>query len=290
MLVTMDKVLIPARKNGYGVINAVIMSDSNIVKTVQTAEEKKSPIILSFNLHTTYTSNDKDLDILTEVARYYAERASVPVVIHLDHGRDYDEVLRALHRGFTSVMIDASSLPYEENVKRTSEVVEISHDLGVPVEAELGCVGMADEGFKLDGKYSQNVYTDPELVEDYIKKTNVDSLAISIGNAHGPYAKNIIPHIEFGILKEITDRTDIPLVLHGGSGTGDEQMTRAAQNGIAKFNIGTDLYGQGMEWAMKLVEENDKKAVIDFLPTFDNGYAEKLAHYIDVLGSTGKAL
>ena len=214
---------------------------------------------------------------------------SVPVAINLDHGQDYKTIMRAISYGFPSVMIDASSKPYDENVAITKQVVETAHTVGVPVEAELGCVGMADATFKIENKYTESATTDPSLVADFVKKTGVDFLAVSIGNAHGPYAKNIVPHIEFDLLEEIAKATDIPLVLHGGSGTGDENLSKACQMGICKINVGTDLMELAVQRAHGEYEQNRNMGRLRYLANYVDGYKDGIKYYMDVFGSTNKA-
>lgn len=288
MLVSMKDILVRAKKGEYGVIAPSITSDEQIRYSIRAAEEKRSPLILNFNFRTEYALNREEFDLSAFYAKQSAEKASVPIAINLDHGRDFEACMRAIGHGFTSVMIDASDQPFAENVKITRKVVESAHAAGVSVEAELGCVGMADHGFKIEGKYMDSIKTDPEMVKEFVKETDCDCLAISIGNAHGPYAKDIIPHIDFELLKKITDVTYIPLVLHGGSGTGDENLSKACQMGICKINVGTDLLMEGMRRSVGLYEENQKKARLFFLDEFNRGYGDTVAHYMDIFGSTGR--
>ena len=289
MLVTMDKILIKARKEGYGVIAPSTFSLELIGCAIEAAERKKSPLILNINLKYDALQTEQDVELFLFTARERALRADVPVAINLDHGADYKTVMRAINHGFTSVMIDASAKPFEENIAAVQEVVHAAHSIGIPVEAELGCVGMADPTFQIETKYTQSATTDPSLVAEYVERTGVDFLAVSIGNAHGPYAKNIVPHIDFELLKQIADITPIPLVLHGGSGTGDENLTKACQMGICKINVGTDLMKIATDKAIAGYEENANKGRLRFLTNYVDGYREGIEYYMDVFGSTGKA-
>lgn len=153
-------------------------------------------------------------------------------------------------------MIDASARLYEENVAITREAVCAAHAAGLPVEAELGCVGMAGAFFRLETKYTESAKTNPGLVKDFADRTGVDFLAVAIGNVHGPYAKNIVPHIDFERLGAIGKAVSIPLVLHGGSGTGDGNLSRACRMGISKINVGTDLMELALCKAQESYEEN----------------------------------
>ncbi len=289
MLVTMDKILVKARKEGYGVIAPSTFSLELIGCAIEAAERKKSPLILNINLKYDALQTEQDVELFLFTARERALRADVPVAINLDHGADYKTVMRAISHGFTSVMIDASAKPFEENIAAVQEVVHAAHSIGIPVEAELGCVGMADPTFQIETKYTQSATTDPSLVAEYVERTGVDFLAVSIGNAHGPYAKNIVPHIDFELLKQIADITPIPLVLHGGSGTGDENLTKACQMGICKINVGTDLMKIATDKAIAGYEENANKGRLRFLTNYVDGYREGIEYYMDVFGSPGKA-
>lgn len=289
MLVKMDEVLVKARREGYGVIAVSCFSLELIKATIAAAEKKKSPVIININLKYDFVNEEQDVELFLYMARQRAMRASVPVAINLDHGKDYKMVMRAISHGFTSVMIDASDKPYDENVAITKEIVHAAHSIGLPVEAELGCVGMADETFRLEDKYTQSAKTDPALVKDFVEKTKVDFLAVSIGNAHGPYAKNITPHIDFDLLSQIADITPIPLVLHGGSGTGDANLTRACQMGISKINVGTDLMEAAIQKATTAYNQNPNKGRIQFLTNYVTGYQEGIEYYMDVFQSTQQA-
>lgn len=288
MLVKMDEILSKARKEGYGVIAPTILSADQIKECIQAAENKNSPIIININIRTDFVKNDEDLEYIAYLVRQRAKTASVPVALNLDHGLDLKAAMRAISFGFTSVMVDTSSKPFEENVAAVKEVVDVAHSIGIPVEAELGCVGMADPTFKVEGKYSHTTTTDPDLVKEFVERTGVDFLAVSIGNAHGPYAKNIIPHIEFDLLKKIADATPIPLVLHGGSGTGDENLTKACQMGICKINVGSDLLHAGANAAIDKFQESKNSGALHFIKNYNDAFREKIEYYMDVFGCTGK--
>ena len=162
---------------------------------------------------------------------------SIPVCLHLDHTKDIETVEAAIEAGFTSVMIDASALPFEENIAVTREAVKLGAAKNVSVEAELGQIGGSD---KLETGHDQELYTKPEEAEEFVRRTGVDLLAVSVGTAHGVYkVKN--PEIQIDLIKEISRLCKIPLVLHGGSGLPPETMQRACRAGISKINIATDL-------------------------------------------------
>ena len=168
-----------------------------------------------------------------------AATTRTPVGMHLDHCYDFDYIVRAIRAGFSCVMYDGSTLPFEENIANTRKVVDVAHAFGVAVEAELGHVGMA----KASDQEKEDLYTQPEVAAEFIERSGCDSLAVAIGSAHGFYKET--PHLQIPRLAEINAATDAPLVLHGGSGIPNDQLEQAFVNGINKFNVGTeflDLY------------------------------------------------
>ena len=177
---------------------------------------------------------------LAEVAamvKARAERSPIPVVLHYDHGLTFERCLEALKLGYTSVMYDCSTVPYEENVARVAEMVKIAHAMGATVEGELGHVG-DNEG---EGKLTNpsDFFTDPEMAADYVRRTKVDALAVAVGNAHGDY--KFPPKLDFERIIQIQEAVNVPLVLHGGSGLTDQDFREAIRSGIAKVNIFTDI-------------------------------------------------
>lgn len=207
---------------------------------------------------------------------FYAERASVPVALHLDHGVHMDVIETALKCGFTSVMIDASAKDLDENIRLTQEVCTLAHAQGATVEAEIGHVESQDES----GPHgvSSQVYTEVPPAKALVEATGVDMLAVAVGTAHGKYKGT--PHINFERLEELDAALDMPLVLHGGSGTGDENLARCAKSGVAKVNLYTDF----IVAALDRVYENHPNHWLDVLTTGDAAMADVLRHYYQVLG------
>ncbi|MBF1029575.1 MAG: class II fructose-bisphosphate aldolase, partial [Lachnospiraceae bacterium] len=231
MLANLNDVLYPAKKNRYavGLFNAVNIEMARGI--IAAAEETKSPVIMG-TAQVLFPYGP-----LKEVSYFLlpmAKNASVPVVVHLDHGLDKETCLEALNLGFTSIMYDCSTDTYEENVKKVSEVVEMAHEKGATIEGELGHVG--DNG---DGTDPSLYYTQPEMAKEFVQKTGVDALAIAVGNAHGAY--KFPPKLDFERIKTIAGMIDVPLVLHGGSGLTDYDFQTAIQEGISKVNIFTDV-------------------------------------------------
>ena len=178
-------------------------------------------------------------DSFVDQVKYYANHSRLPICIHLDHGANFEQVIHAIQLGFTSVMIDASHKDYEDNIAITRKVVEAAHAVGVSVEAELGTIG--DTGNSIEGGVTEVIYTDPNVARDFIERTNVDSLAVAIGTAHGIYPKDLKPKLRHDILEEIEKLVEIPLVLHGGSSNPDEEIAKAVTMGINKINISSDI-------------------------------------------------
>ena len=234
MLVT-SKELFNLAEEGKFAIPATNFIDLDSARTyVDTAEDLKLPLILAFaQQHEEFIS----LEEAALIGKYLAEKSSMPVVLHLDHGQDFDFIKRAISLGFSSVMIDASKDTLEENIRKTKEVVEYAHQHGVVVEAEIGHVG-SNQSYE-DKNETDSIYTEVADAKYFAEQTGVDSLAVSIGTAHGLYKGT--PKLNFERLFDIYQAVDIPLVLHGGSSSGDANLTKCVDNGIRKINIFTDF-------------------------------------------------
>ena len=247
MLVNLDAVLLPAQKKHYGVglFNAVNLEMTNGI--MDAAESLKAPVIMGT---AEILLGAADLREVAAMVKARAELSDIPVVLHYDHGLTFEKCMEAIKAGFTSVMYDCSTLPYEENVRKVAQMVEIAHAFGVTVEGELGHVGDNEGAGKLETP--SDYYTVPSIAADYVKRTHVDALAIAVGNAHGDY--KFPPMLDFDRISEIAEAVDVPLVLHGGSGLSDEDFREAIERGIAKINIFTDINKaqvKGMQEALK---------------------------------------
>jgi len=199
------------------------------------SEEKGAPLIIAIHpdelRHT-------GVDLMPAI-RQRAQKSSVPVAIHLDHGTTYEHILLAIQSGFTSVMIDGSMLPFETNMALTKRAVEAAHAVGVSVEGELGTIGKTD-GEAEDGT-ANIIYTDPDDAVLFVRETGVDSLAVAIGTCHGIYPSWMKPEIKLDLLRDIKAKVDVPLVLHGGSGNPDFEIAESVKLGINKINISSDI-------------------------------------------------
>ena len=235
MLVSGKEILEVANKFGFAVPAFNAGSGQLLEAVMQACEETESPVMIAIHPDELSFLTDSFVDQV----KYYANHSKVPVCIHLDHGASYEQVIHAIQLGFTSVMIDASHKSYEDNIAITKKGVEAAHAVGVSVEAELGTIG--DTGNSIEGGVTEVIYTDPEVAQDFIEKTNVDSLAIAIGTAHGIYPKNMKPKLRLDILQEIEKLVEIPLVLHGGSSNPDEEIAQSVKLGINKINISSDI-------------------------------------------------
>ena len=241
MLVSMKEMLCDAKKNHYA-IPAFDVSNYEMMRAVlDVCEEERSPALL-MGLGVDLTG--KGLNLITSMVKAASDYYTVPMCFHLDHATSLDSIKEAVNAGFSSVMFDGSTLPFEENARKTKEVTDFAHAHGVTVEAELGHVGNAMVGNEKDSVKNEDPedsLTLPSEVIKFVEETDVDALAIAIGTAHGVYLKT--PTLRIDRLDEITAVCDRPLVLHGGSGTPDDQMKMAILHGITKINIYSDVVG-----------------------------------------------
>jgi len=234
-LITMKEILDKARTEKYAVGAFEYWSLDSAQAVVEAAEEIGCPAILQAGfMECDFAGGVKNL---FKLGKMVAEDASVPVAIHLDHAEDYDLVMEALDTGFTAVMIDASAKSFEDNVALTKKVADAARPYGASVEAELGKLA-GNEG-NIDVAEEDAAQTDPDEAERFVEMTGIDALAIAIGTAHGFYTFK--PKLNIERLKKIAAKVNIPLVLHGGSGTPDEMVTEAVENGIAKVNVCTEF-------------------------------------------------
>ncbi|MFL2096276.1 ketose-bisphosphate aldolase [Marinilactibacillus psychrotolerans] len=283
MLLNMKELLKVAKENRFAV-GAFNVADSNFLRAVvEEAEESNSPAIIAIH--------PDEFEFLTdEFFAYVRERAgnsSTPFVLHLDHGASLDQVVRAIRAGFTSVMIDGSLLPYDENVEKTRKVVEIAHMVNVSVEGELGTIG--DTGTTVEGGVSEITYVDPEDVEDFIAKTNVDTLAVAVGTAHGIYPKDVKPKLQLELIEDIVNRVDTPLVLHGGSSNPDKEVARAVKIGIQKVNISSDMKFAFYKKAREILSTTELWDPNAIFPECIDAARDVIRYKMDLFESTNKA-
>lgn len=285
MLVNMNEVLKPAKNNRYavGLFNAVNLELARGI--INAAESSRSPVIMgTAEVLLPYGP-------LEEVSYYLipmAKKASVPVVVHLDHGLSFDTCVKALKLGFSSIMYDCSTDTYEENVRKVKEMADIAHSYGATIEGELGHVG-DNEGSAEGSSHLADpsaFFTDPKMSKDFVERTGVDALAIAVGNAHGAY--KFPPKLDFERIRTIANTINVPLVLHGGSGLSDSDFKRAIQEGISKVNIFTDINVAAVEAEFKKFQSMDK-GIIDLIPAAVEAVKQATLEKIKLFGSDGKA-
>ena len=283
MLYNMKELLTIAKENKFAVPAFNIGSLEILRAVMEVAEETNSPVILE--IHPLEIEYLTDPFVLT--VKEYAHKSKVPVVIHMDHGSNIYDVMRSIKNGYTSVMIDASNLPYEENVALTKQVVELAHKVNVSVEAEIGTIGAMN--YETEG-VDNVLYTDPEQAKDFVKRTGIDCLVVAIGTAHGLYPKNFTPKLNLELLKILNKEVNIPLVLHGGSGNPDEEVTASVSLGVSKVNISSDVKSVFFKKCHELLNENPNQyEPCDLFPKCIDEAKKVIYHKLNVLNTIGKA-
>lgn len=280
MLVNMNEILTEAKEGKYGVgfFNAVNVEMARAV--IETAEELRAPVMVG--------TAEILLPVMSleHVAEYLipiAQKASVPVCVHYDHGLTFEKCMEALHLGFTSVMYDCSTEDYEVNIAKVAEMVKICHAMGVTVEGELGHVGDNEGAGKVENP--SDYFTNPDVALDYVQRTGVDSLAIAVGNAHGDY--KFPPKLDFARIGKIAEMTRIPLVLHGGSGLSDEDFRIAVQKGICKVNIFTDIDKAGKA-GIETGLQAGAKSMMELIPYEMEAMKSVVRNKLELFGSVNQ--
>jgi len=285
--VTTKEMLKNAQRGGYG-IGAFNANNMEIIQAIiETAEEEKAPVILQASQGAIKYAG---LDMIVAIVKVMAEKANIPVALHLDHGTDYYQNIKCLRAGFTSLMYDGSKLPFDENVEINKKVVEMAHVCDIPVEAELGQIGKmgdSDEpGVALE-KVKESMAV-PEEAAKFVELTGIDFLAAAVGTIHGcrtPFAKLDIPRIE-----RIRELTGVPLVLHGASGANDEEVKKGIAAGICKINIDTRIRMKFTEKMGEIIKTNPEE--IDprkILGPAKDAAKEIIRDRMRVFGCSGKA-
>lgn len=270
-LVKMKDLLKRAEEKNIG-CGAFSVGNMEMVKgAIRAAEELNTPIILQI---AEVRLKNSPLHLMGPMMVQAAKEAKVDVAVHLDHGLTFETVDKALELGFTSVMLDASTLPFEENIARVKAVVEKARKYGATVEAELGLVGGSE-----DGSCDHGIrFTDPDDAVVYARETGIDALAVAIGNAHGNYP--VAPTLAFDVLEKIHEKVDIPLVLHGGSGITDKDFQKAISLGIRKVNIATASFNSLTAHVEKYMESTDKHNFFDLNEAMVQGTYENVKRHI----------
>lgn len=276
MLATLKEVCEIAKKSKTAVGSFNTPNTESIWAVIDAAEKLNVPVIIA---HAQCHDYAAPLDKIAPLMVTAAKNAKVPVCVHLDHGEDFDYCERAIAHGFTSIMIDYSTLPYEENVKGTKEVTDYAHAYGVDVEAELGALPQREGGGEANAN-PEDLYTKPELVEDYISRTGVDALAIAFGTAHGIYKTKPVLNTE--IITKVREKTDLPLVMHGGSGISHDEYREVIRRGINKINYYTYMAYEGYAAAKKTVEAKSEGYYHDLSLNAEKAMYEKALETLKV--------
>ena len=279
-LVKMKDLLKRAEEKNIG-WGAFSVGNMEMVKgAIRAAEELNTPIILQI---AEVRLKNSPLHLMGPMMVQAAKEAKVDVAVHLDHGLTFETVDKALELGFTSVMLDASTLPFEENIAKVKTVVEKARKYGATVEAELGLVGGSEDGSCDHGIRC----TDPDDAVVYARETGIDALAVAIGNAHGNYP--VAPTLAFDVLEKIHEKVDIPLVLHGGSGITDKDFQRAISLGIRKVNIATASFNSLTAHVEKYMASTDKHNFFDLNEAMVQGTYENVKRHILVFNEPYQA-
>jgi fructose-bisphosphate aldolase, class II len=283
-MLTTGKVILDVANQHNFAVPAFNISDYAMFKgIVDVSEEKNAPLILG--IHPDEVRH-VGAEMLAAVIQR-AHRSSVPIAIHWDHGASYQEILIAIRTGFTSVMIDGSMLPLEDNIELSKKVVDTAHVVGLSVEGELGTIGKTD-GEAEDGS-AAIIYTDPEDALVFVRRTGVDSLAVAIGTSHGIYPPNLKPELKLDLLKQIKETVQIPLVLHGGSNNPDDEIAQATQLGINKINISSDIKVAYHRKMREVLTDESLREPLTIQPPCIEAMQAVAAHKIDLFGTAGKA-
>lgn len=282
MYVSMKEMLKHASENKYAVMACNCINYEQAKAICEAAAEEAAPVIIDIaprqmKLHATP-------EVMAPMIKEIAEPLDVPVALNLDHGADYHDIVRCLKAGYSSVMVDASSYDFEENVRRTRLITSLAHEYGASVEAELGHVGQAAAG---DGR-SADMYTNVDMACEFVERTGCDALAVAIGTAHGKYPEGFVPQLDFDRLAELKEALKMPLVLHGGSGAGEENIRRVVELGINKINVCTDAF-HAAELAMKAKwEEKPNTNYLEIMMTAEAAVKKFVKDYIHLIGSNDR--
>jgi fructose-bisphosphate aldolase, class II len=283
-VLTTGKAILDVANEYFFAVPAFNISDYAMFNgIVDISEEKNAPLIVG--IHPDEVEH-VGVEMITAV-RQRAHRSSVPIAIHWDHGGNYKQILIAIQSGFTSVMIDGSMLPFEENVAISRRVADSAHAVGLSVEGELGTIGQTDNEAE-DGS-NVIIYTNPDDASSFVKSTAVDSLAVAIGTSHGIYPTAMRPELKLDLLKQIKDTVSIPLVLHGGSNNPDDEVAEAVKLGINKINISSDIKVAYHRKMREVLADESLREPLVIQPPCIEAMKVVAGQKIDLFGAAGKA-
>ena len=283
MRLTLRDPLRTADENHFAVPAFNVSDYSMFQGIMETCEKTDSPVIIEIHpLELDFTGTD-----LVEAILRRADKSPVPVCLHLDHCGDYKKIIYAIRAGFTSVMFDGSSLPFEENIEGARRIVELAHPAEVSVEAELGTIGSTDS--QAEAGAEQIIYTDPRDAAEFVGRTGVDTLAVAIGTSHGLYPKGVTPRLRLDILEEIKKTVHVPLVLHGGSNNPHEEIGEAVKLGINKINISSDIKAAYYEKMREVLEDESLREPNIIQPPCIEAMQKVVEHKLRLFQTEGKA-
>lgn len=283
MIATLKEVCEIAEKNRMAVGSFNTPNSESLWAVLDAAETLNVPVIIA---HAQCHDYAAPLDKIAPLMVTAAKNAKVPVCVHLDHGEDFEYCKRAIAHGFTSVMIDCSTLAYEENVNGTAEVVKYAHERGVDVEAELGALPAREGGAGESAANPEDLYTKPELVPDFLSRTGTDALAIAFGTAHGIYKSK--PVLNMDIIDRVREKTKAPLVMHGGSGISHEEYREVIRRGITKINYYTYMSHAGYAAAKARTEKENAGFYHDLALDAEKAMYENVLATLKVFGGAGQ--
>lgn len=282
MLVTMKSILDDADKHNYGVMAMNSINMEMVRGGINAAAESNSPLIIQMGpgQMKRHAHKEEMIPLVTELAN----RVHVPIALNLDHGMEFNVIADCIQKGFTNVMFDGSSLPYDENKKKTEMVCQLAHSKGCSVEAELGHVGQAVDEDDAD----VDLYTNPDQAKEFVDYTGVDALAVAIGTAHGNYPKGKVPKLDFERLRLLKETLKMPLVLHGGSGAGKENLRKAVSLGINKINVATDAFSVAKNAITTCLDSNPNIDYLELSIEVEKAIKEFVFEYIHIIGSNNR--
>ena len=284
MYVSMKGMLRRANEGHYAVMAINCFNIETARAVITAAQSLRAPVII--NIVQEHMVNHCDSNLIAPIVKKLAERASVEVALNFDHGEETGLLKKALADGYTSVMVDASRYDLEGNIKMTREIVEFAEQFDASVEGEIGCMGASEGNHYTD----DDMKTNPEEALRFARETGVDALAISFGSSHGNYPEGYIPEFDFEILKKIKEKTQMPLVLHGGSGSGEENIRKCVEYGINKINVGCDFMNANTESIKRQLKENPDINYWVMMHQAEIDSQELVKKYIRLSKSEGKSL
>ncbi len=282
MLLNMKELLAAANENNFAVPAFNISSYAMFNGIMEASEEEHAPVIIS--IHPDELSHI-GTDIIQAI-RQRAYKTKIPVCIHLDHGSSFEQIMIAIQAGYTSVMIDGSSLPFEENIAVCKKVCEAAHGADVSVEGELGTIGTTDSA---ETENQVIIYTKPDDAAKFVEETGVDTLAIAIGTCHGLYPAGMKPELKLDLLKEIKSKVSIPLVLHGGSNNPDKEIGESVALGVNKINISSDIKAAYYMKMREVLKDGSLREPNMIEPPCMEAMKEVAYHKIRLFKADGKA-